>query len=88
MEKDQQTDDESDSGHKQTNRKCDLGPTGKNNWTNRGRLFPSFSSLELLRDLWIAEILFVEVKKMQVQAMFHLALAQIVQVRLPVAVVR
>ena len=47
-----------------------------------------FSSLELLRDLRIAEILFVEVKQMQAQTVLHLALAQIVQVRLPVAVVR
>ena len=47
-----------------------------------------FPSLEFLRDLWIAKILFVEVKQVQMQAVFHLALAQIVQVRLPVPVVR
>ena len=53
---------------------------------NRGRLLQSVP--ELLRDLRIAEILFVEVKQMQAQPMLHLALAQIVQVRLPVAIVR
>ncbi len=50
-----------------------------------GCLFPS-SSLEFLRDLRIAEILFVEVKQVQAQAVLHLTLAQIVQVRLPVPV--
>ena len=66
--------------------KRDLGPTGRNNWTNRGRLLRSLSSLEFLRNLRIAEILFVEIKQVQAQAVLHLALAQIVQVRLPVAV--
>jgi hypothetical protein len=83
---DQRTDDESDSGHKQSRYKRDLGPTGKANWPNRGRLLRSFSSLELLRDLWIAKIIFVDVKEVQAQAVLHLALAQIVQVRLPVPV--
>ncbi len=64
----------------------DLGPTGKSNWPNRGRLLRSFSSLELLRDLWVAKIIFVEVEEVQAQAVFHLTLAEIVQVRLPVPV--
>jgi len=51
-----------------------------------GRLFPSFSWLEFLRNLWIAEIIFVEVKEVQAQAVLHFALAQIVQVRLPMPV--
>ena len=53
---------------------------------NRGRLLPSFPSPEFLRNLWIAEIIFVEVKKVQAQAVLHFALAQIVQVRLPIPV--
>ena len=53
---------------------------------NRGRLLPSFPSLEFLRDLGIAEVVFIEVKEVQAQAVLHFALAQIVQVRLPVPV--
>ena len=53
---------------------------------NRGRLLPSFPALELLRDLGIAEVIFVEVKEVQPQTVLHLTLAQIVQVRLPVPV--
>jgi hypothetical protein len=86
MEKDQGTDHQGDSGHNQSHHKRDLGPTGKSNWTNRGGRLRSFSSLELLRDLWIAKIVFVDVKEVQAQAVLHLALAQIVQVRLPVPV--
>jgi len=52
---------------------------------NTGRPLPS-SSLEFVWDLWIAEIIFVEVKQVQVQAVLHLTLAQIVEVRLPVPV--
>ncbi len=37
--------------------------------------------------MWIAKIIFVEVKEVQPQAVLHLALAQIVQVRLPVPVI-
>jgi hypothetical protein len=48
-------------------------------------LLPS-SPLELLRDLWIAKIVFVEVKEVQAQPMLHFALAQIVQVWLPMPV--
>jgi hypothetical protein len=51
-----------------------------------GRLFPSFPSLEFVRDLWIAQIIFVEVKHVQAQAVLYFALAQIMQVRLPVSV--
>ena len=53
---------------------------------NRGRLLPSFPSSEFLRNLWIAEVVLVEVKQVQAQAVFHFALAQIVQVRLPMPV--
>jgi len=48
-------------------------------------MLPS-SSLEFLRDLWIAEIIFVEINNVQPQTVLHLTLAQIVQVRLPVPV--
>jgi hypothetical protein len=48
-------------------------------------LLPS-SPLELLRDLWIAKIVFVQVKEVQAQPMLHFALAQIVQVWLPMPV--
>jgi hypothetical protein len=51
-------------------------------------LLPSSSSLEFLRDLRVAEIVLVEVKQVQVQSVLHLALAQIMQVRLPMAVLR
>jgi hypothetical protein len=50
-----------------------------------GRLFPS-SSLKFLGNCRIAEILFVKINDMKPKAMFHFALAQIVQVRLPVTV--
>ena len=53
---------------------------------NTGRPLPSSSSLEFLRELWIAEIIFVKVKQVQVQAVLHLTLAKIVEVRLPVPV--
>ena len=53
---------------------------------NRGRLLPSFPSPEFLRNLWIAEIVFVEINNVQPQTVLHLTLAQSVQVRLPVAV--
>jgi hypothetical protein len=48
-------------------------------------VFP-FSSPQFFRDLWIAETILVEIKQVQVQPVFHLAVAQIVQVRLPMAV--
>jgi hypothetical protein len=48
-------------------------------------VFPS-SSLELFRNLWIAETIFVEINNVQPQTVLHLTLAQIVQVRLPVPV--
>jgi hypothetical protein len=38
--------------------------------------------------LRIAETILVEIKQVQVQPVLHLALAQIVQVRLPVAILR
>ena len=53
---------------------------------DRRRLLPSFPAPELLRGLGIAKIIFVEVKEVQAQAVLHLTLAQIVQVRLPVPV--
>jgi hypothetical protein len=36
--------------------------------------------------LWVAKIIFVDVKEVQAQAVLHLTLAQIMQVRLPVPV--
>src|SRR6266568_7820783 len=86
MEKDQRTDNQCNCRHKQSNYKRELGRTRSTNWMNRGRLLPSFPSPEFLRNLWIAEIIFVEVKEVQAQAVLHFALAQIVQVRLPVPV--
>ena len=52
---------------------------------NGGRVFPS-SSPEFLRDLWIAETIFVEAKQVQVQPVLHFTLTQIVQARLPVSI--
>src|SRR5437763_16797455 len=54
---------------------------------NTGRLLPSSSSLEFVRKMWIAEIVFVEINQVQPQPVLHLTLAQIVQIRLPVPVV-
>src|SRR6266516_3497169 len=48
-------------------------------------MLPS-SSLEFLRDLWIAEIVFAEINQVQPQPVLHLTLAEIVQVQLPVPV--
>ena len=53
---------------------------------DRGRLLPSFPWLKFLRDLWIAEVVFIKVKQVQAQAVFHFTLAQVMQVRLPVPV--
>lgn len=55
---------------------------------NRGRLLPPFPSPEFLGDLRIAETILVEVKQVQAQPVLHLVLAQIVKVRLPVAILR
>ena len=55
---------------------------------NRWRLLPPFPSPEFLGDLRIAETILVEVKQVEAQPVLHLALAQIVQVRLPVAILR
>jgi hypothetical protein len=49
-------------------------------------LLPSSSAPEFLRDLWITEILLAEIEKVQAQPVLHLALAQVVQARLPVAI--
>ena len=50
-----------------------------------GRLFPS-SWLEFVREVWIAEIVFVEINQVQSQPVLYLTLAEIVQIRLPVPV--
>ena len=42
---------------------------------NHGRFVLPFSSLEFLRDLWIAETIFVDTKEVQPQSVLHLALA-------------
>ena len=44
------------------------------------------SSLQFFWELWIAEIIFVDIEEMQALAVLHLALAQIMQVILPVPV--
>src|SRR5437588_819943 len=38
---------------------------------DRGHLLPSFPWLKFLRDLWIAEVVFIKVKQVQAQAVFH-----------------
>src|SRR4029453_12111252 len=89
IEKDQRTDNQSACRHEKSDCKCSLGPTGSSNWTdaNGGRGSPS-TSPEFLGDLWIAETILVEVKQVQAQPVLHLAFAQIVKVRLPVAILR
>src|SRR5437588_7145290 len=86
MEKDQRTDNQGNCRHKQSNYTRELGRTRSANWMNRGCLLPSFPSPEFLRNLWIAEMIFVEVEEVQAQAVLYFTLAQIVQVRLPVPV--
>src|SRR5439155_20572579 len=44
------------------------------------------SSPEFLRDLWIADTIFVEAKQVQVQSVLYFTLTQIVQARLPVSI--
>src|SRR5207248_1251985 len=56
------------------------------NWMNCGSLLPSFPPSEFLWNLWITELVFIEVKEVQTQAVLYFALAQIVQVRLPMPV--
>src|SRR5206468_7450230 len=65
-----------------------LGPTGRNDRVNAnsGRPLPSSSSLEFVRKMWIAEIVFVEINQVEPQPVLHLTLAEIVQVRLPLPV--
>src|SRR5215472_11488369 len=53
---------------------------------NTGRLVPSSSSLEFVRKMWVAEIVFVKINQVQPQAVLYLTLAEIVQIWLPVAV--
>src|SRR4030095_9535905 len=86
MEKDQRAGYQGDGGYKQSNHEHGPGPSGRINWMDCTRSLLPFSSLEFLRDLWIAEVILVKIKQMQTQAVLHLALAQIVQVRLPVAI--
>src|SRR6266480_7964704 len=86
MEKDPGTDHQGNSGNKQSRYKRHPGPTGRSNGPNRGCLRGSFSLPELFRDLWVTKIIFVEIKEVQAQPVLHLALAQIVQVRLPVPI--
>src|SRR5438034_651639 len=87
MEKDQGTDNQGNRGHNKSDWKHDLGPTGSGDWAdaNGRRVFPP-SPPEFLGDLWIAETILVEIKQVQAQPVLHLALAQIVQVRLPMAI--
>src|SRR5439155_21968954 len=71
---------------KQSSYERELRRTRTANRTNRRRLLPSFSSLEFLRNLWIAQIVFVEINNVQAQPVLHFPLAQVVQVRLPVPI--
>src|SRR6266542_5332473 len=86
MEEDQGTDHQGNNGHKESRYKRDPEPTGGSNGPHRGRQLRSFTLLDLLRDLWVAKIIFVKVKEVQAQAVLHITLAQVVQVRLPVPV--
>ena len=60
-------------------------PPRGNNRADDVRCLFSSSSPEFLGDLWIAEIILVQIKQMQTQAMFHFAHAQIVQISPPLA---
>src|SRR5207244_5810347 len=53
---------------------------------NRSCLLLSSSSFEFLRYLWIAEIIFVEVKHLHARPMLHFAFAEIMQERPPMFV--
>src|SRR6266536_5573143 len=86
MEKDQRTDNQRNCRRKQSSYERELRRTRSANRTNRWRLLPSFSSLEFLRNLWIAQIVFVEINNVQAQPVLHFPLAQVVQVRLPVPI--
>src|SRR5207249_6785374 len=87
MKKERRTNNEGDCRREQDSRKHVLGPTSSAKRTNRhGFLPPSSSPLEFLRNLRIAETIFVEVKHVQAQAVLYLTLPEIMQVRLPVAV--
>src|SRR5438309_12057414 len=55
------------------------------NWTNRGAsLLPSFPSFKFLGKSRIAKAVLAEVHNMKPQAVLHLALPKILQVRLPI----
>jgi len=61
MEKDQRTDDESDTADtSKVTTSAILGQRGKLIGRTADACFDLFSSLELLRDLWIAKIVFVD----------------------------
>src|SRR5205823_10963804 len=86
MKKERRTNNEGDYRREQDSRKHVLGPTSSANRTNRdGFLPPSSSPLEFVRYLRSAQIILVEVKHVQAQAVLYLTLTQIMQVRLPVA---
>src|SRR5437660_12172940 len=51
-----------------------LGDRGSTNWMDCGRLLPSFPWLKFLRDLWIAEVVFVEIENVQPQHVLHFTL--------------
>ena len=71
---------------KQCTYSANLGPRGALIGRTMGDLLPPFPSPEFPGDLRIAETILVEVKQVQAQPVLHLALAQIVQVRLPVPI--
>ena len=63
-------------------------PTRRINRMNRNGLLPPFAALEFFRHFTVPEAVLIEINQAQPQSMFHFALAQIVQVRLPMAVLR
>jgi hypothetical protein len=66
--------------------KPELGPPRRTDWANNGRLLLP-SALKFLRDLWIAKIVFIEVKQVQALPVLNFTLTDIVQVWLPVPIV-
>src|SRR5262249_24882347 len=86
-QKNQGADNQGNRGRNKSDKKHELRPTrsGDRADANSRRVFPP-SWPEFFRDLWIAETILVEVKQMQAQPVLHLARAQIVEVRLPMAI--
>ena len=89
IEEDQGTDNQRNCRHYRATRSTTLG--------NRGALVGRtltpdtcfhFSSPQFLRNMWIAEVIFVEINQVQPQPVLYLTFAQVMQVRPPVSVLR